>query len=221
MGLFLVEMEVEYEGKEYREFLKLCLEECEHAKERKEAGATKHFFKKVGERKFYMVMDLPAEDIDTAMFTHPMMKQNGDKVRVNITPLIPYETFASFVDKTLGKEDHEKPVTAPVERAGIFYWLKFDVEYPGKSQEDLFNVWSKEAAAAIGAKSKGIVVDLWKSVARRQVHALLCVDSPDMLDDISLSLPIMQMMGDTVHIECSSLRTHDSILKCFKGKLDG
>ena len=37
------------------------------------------------------------------------------------------------------------------------------------SQEDLFKVWAEEAKAALGAKKKGTVVDLWKVVAERKV----------------------------------------------------
>ena len=220
MGLFLVELEVEYEGKEYREFLKLCLDECEHAAENAKAGITKHFFKKVGERKFFIVMDLAPDALDQAMFNSPMMKHNGEKVKVQVTPLIPYETFASFIDKSLGKDNAEKPITAPVLREGIFYWIKFKVDYPGKSQEDLFKIWSQEAVAGLGAKSQGLATDVWKSVGKREIHILGCVDTPDMLDDISLNLPMMQIMGDSVHIECSSLRSPDSFVKFLKAKLD-
>ena len=50
-------------------------------------------------------------------------------------------------------------------------WLSFDIIIIilGMSQEDLFKVWAEEAKAALGAKKKGTVVDLWKVVGERKV----------------------------------------------------
>ena len=72
------------------------------------------------------------------------------------------------------------------------YLLDFNVEYPATmTQHDLFEIWSREADAALGAEGAGVVVDLWKCVGERRVVAVVDVDGPDTLDGILLDLPIM------------------------------
>jgi len=45
----------------------------------------------------------------------------------------------------------------------MLFHLDFRVEYSAEmSQNDLFDIWSEEAAAAVGAKKAGVVVDLGK-----------------------------------------------------------
>jgi muconolactone delta-isomerase len=92
----------------------------------------------------------------------------------------------------------------------MLYLLDFQVEYPANmSQKDLFALWSKEAEAAMGAKKAGIVVDLWKCAGERRVIAVVDVDSPDTLDRILFTLPIMQEMGQHVQVKVTSLRPYE------------
>ncbi len=92
----------------------------------------------------------------------------------------------------------------------MLYHLDFQVEYPANmTQKDLFSIWSKEADAALGAKAAGIVVDLWKCVGERRVIAIVNVNSPDELDQITLTLPIMQEMGQHVTIKVTPLRRYE------------
>jgi muconolactone D-isomerase len=92
----------------------------------------------------------------------------------------------------------------------MLYFLDFQVEYPANmTQKDLFSIWSKEAEAALGAKQAGIVVDLWKCVGERRVIAIVNVDSPDTLDQITLTLPIMKEMGQHVTIKVTPLRRYE------------
>ena len=53
----------------------------------------------------------------------------------------------------------------------VVFFIFFPIS--GMTQEDLFKIWSEEAEAALGAKKKGIVLDLWKVVAQRKVRSLL------------------------------------------------
>jgi muconolactone D-isomerase len=76
-------------------------------------------------------------------------------------------------------------------------------------QQGLFKVWAEEAEAALGAKSAGVVVDLWKVVGERRVIAVVNVESPDMLDQILFDLPIMQKMGHLVQVDVKSLRRYE------------
>lgn len=92
----------------------------------------------------------------------------------------------------------------------MLYHLDFRVEYAADmSQNDLFTIWQEEAQTALGAKEKGIIVDLWKCVGMRRVIAIVDVPSPDVLDQILLDLPIMKRMGQHVQVEVVSLRRYE------------
>ena len=92
----------------------------------------------------------------------------------------------------------------------MLFHLDFNVEYPGTmSQQELFAIWAEEAKAALGAKEAGVVVDLWKCVGQRRVIAVVDVASPDMLDQISLDLPIMKQHGQHIHITVTPLRRYE------------
>jgi muconolactone D-isomerase len=102
----------------------------------------------------------------------------------------------------------------------MLYHLDFNVEYGADmSQNDLFDIWSREADVAIGAKEAGVVVDLWKCVGERRVIAIVKVDSPDMLDQILLDLPIMKEMGQHVHVEVTALRRYEDFAADVKERL--
>ncbi|MDJ0599298.1 MAG: muconolactone Delta-isomerase family protein [Crocosphaera sp.] len=92
----------------------------------------------------------------------------------------------------------------------MLYLLDFQVEYGSTmTQKDLFSVWSQEAKAALNAKKAGVVVDLWKCVGERRVIAIVNVESPDMLDQILFTLPIMKAMGQYVKVKVTSLRRYE------------
>ena len=92
----------------------------------------------------------------------------------------------------------------------MLYLLDFQVEYgPNMTQTDLFSIWSKEAETALEAKKAGVVVDIWKCVGERRVIAIFYVDSPDILDQILFTLPIMKAMGQYVNVKVTSLRRYE------------
>lgn len=92
----------------------------------------------------------------------------------------------------------------------MLYFLDFKVEYPpNMTQKGLFSIWSEEAEAALAAKKAGMVVDLWKCVGERRIIAILDVDSPDTLDQITFTLPIMKKMGQHVTIKVTPLRHYE------------
>ena len=102
----------------------------------------------------------------------------------------------------------------------MLFHLDFNVEYPATmSQKDLFAIWAREAEAALGAKEAGVVVDLWKCVGQRRVVAVVDVDSPDTLDQISFDLPIMQEHGQHIHITVTALRRYEDFAADVKERL--
>ena len=50
---------------------------------------------------------------------------------------------------------------------------------------------------------------LWKCVWERRVIAIFNVDSPDILDQILFTLPIMKAMGQYVNVKVTSLRRYE------------
>lgn len=102
----------------------------------------------------------------------------------------------------------------------MLYHLDFQVEYSASmTQKDLFTIWSKEADVALNAKSQGVVVDLWKCVGTRRVIAIVDVDSPDILDQILLDLPIMKEMGQHVQLQVTPLRKYEDFATDLKTRL--
>ncbi len=102
----------------------------------------------------------------------------------------------------------------------MLYHLDFQIEYSvSMSQQDLFTIWAEEADAALGAKEKGVIVDLWKCVGMRRVIAILEVFSPDTLDQILFDLPIMRQMGQHVHVSVTSLRRYEDFATDVKARL--
>lgn len=103
----------------------------------------------------------------------------------------------------------------------MLYHLDFQVEYSAQmSQQDLFKIWSEEAKVALDAKSKGVVIDLWKCVGMRRVIVIVDVDSPDTLDQILFDLPIMKKMGQHVQIKVTSLRSYEDFANDVNSRLN-
>jgi muconolactone D-isomerase len=86
-------------------------------------------------------------------------------------------------------------------------------------QQDLFRIWAAEADVAVGAKEAGVIVDLWKCVGERRVIAVVNVESPDMLDQILLDLPIMKEMGQYVQVKTTALRRYEDFAADVKARL--
>lgn len=104
----------------------------------------------------------------------------------------------------------------------MLYHLEFTVEYGvDMRQQDLFDIWSEEAEAALNAKQAGAVQDLFKVAGERRVIAILDVDGPDTLDQITFDLPIMKRMGQHVKIRVSPLRRYEDFASDVRDRLSG
>lgn len=104
----------------------------------------------------------------------------------------------------------------------MLFHLEFTVGYgAAMSQQDLFRIWVEEAKAALGAKDAGVVVDLWKAVGMRKVFAVVNVDSPDTLDQISFDLPIMKDMGQHVDIKVTAIRRYEDFAADVGQRFEG
>jgi muconolactone D-isomerase len=102
----------------------------------------------------------------------------------------------------------------------MLYLADFHIEYPASmSQKEFFSIWVGEAEAALGAKKAGVVIDLWKCVGTRRVVALVNVNSPDMLDQIVLDLPIMKEHGQHVRLDVTPLRRFEDFAADLRSRL--
>lgn len=103
----------------------------------------------------------------------------------------------------------------------MLYHLDFRIDYPASmSQKEFFSIWVRECEAALGAKKAGLIVDVWKCVGSRRVVAVVNVDSPDMLDQILLDLPIMKEHGQHVGIDITPLRRYEDFAADVKKRLE-
>ncbi len=101
----------------------------------------------------------------------------------------------------------------------MLFHLDFQVGYSANmTQNDLFDIWTEEASAALGAKEAGVVVDLWKVVGERNVIAIVNVESHEMLDQILLDLPIMRRMGQHVQVNVRAIRTYEGFASDVKDR---
>ena len=84
---------------------------------------------------FILVIEADSpEKVDKLSFELPIMKEMGDQVQIEVTPIMPYHAFANFLYGSVGEEKAAKTHDASIDptKEGIFYWLIFNVEYAGE-----------------------------------------------------------------------------------------
>ena len=102
----------------------------------------------------------------------------------------------------------------------MLYHVDFHIEYPASmSQKDFFSIWAREAEAALGAKKAGVVIDIWTVWASACI-AVANVDSPDMLTNFLLDLPIMKEHGQHVQVDVTPLRRFEDFATDVKKRLE-
>ncbi|RUS91428.1 hypothetical protein EGW08_000752 [Elysia chlorotica] len=129
------------------------------------------------------------------------------EVEVTCQPIISYESFAR---RCLEVDEHLTGVNSGTLAKEGLYWLEFNIDYQGKSTDELINVWKKEAEAVLTSRHKeGTLIELYKVVAERKVHAFINTLDPEQLDSLALQLPIMKENGASVKINCKALQLMD------------
>ncbi len=71
--------------------------------------------------------------------------------------------------------------------SNMLYFAKVRVDPKDMSIDELWDIWEKEADAAISAKEAGKIVALYKVAGQRRVLAILDVDSHDEMDRIMMA----------------------------------
>ncbi|GFO03787.1 hypothetical protein PoB_003029200 [Plakobranchus ocellatus] len=125
-------------------------------------------------------------------------------VDVQCQPIVSYENFAR---RCLEVDEHlTGPNSGTLAKEGL-YWLEFSIEYPGKSTDELINIWRKEAEAVLTARFKeGTPIELYKVVAERKVHVFINTLDPEHIDNLALQLPIMKENGAHTLLKCRALQ---------------
>ena len=77
-----------------------------------------------------MKADSP-DEIDRLSFQQPLSKEMGDHVHTEVTPLRSYEGLATDLNKKVTGDETTFEVLPTVPKPGNFYWITFNVEYPG------------------------------------------------------------------------------------------
>ena len=105
--LYHLDFRVEYpDNMNQQELFALWSEEADVALQAKEAGIVVDLWKCVGTRRVIAIVDVPTPDtLDQILLDLPIMKKNGQKVQIEVTPLRKYEDFAADIKAILNNQE--------------------------------------------------------------------------------------------------------------------
>ena len=105
--LYHLDFHVEYpDNMNQQELFALWSEEADVALQAKEAGIVVDLWKCVGTRRVLVIVDVPTPDtLDKILLDLPIMKKNGQKVQIEVTPLRKYEDFAADIKARLNNQE--------------------------------------------------------------------------------------------------------------------
>jgi muconolactone D-isomerase len=101
--LFLLDFHVEYPAEmTQKDLFTIWAHEAEVVLSAKESGAVVDLWKCVGTRRVVAVVNVDDHDtLDRILLDLPIMKENGQCVQIEVTPLRRYEDFAADVKQRL------------------------------------------------------------------------------------------------------------------------
>jgi muconolactone delta-isomerase len=101
--LYHVDFHFEYPASmSQKDFFSIWAKEAEAALGAKKAGLVVNVWKCVGSRRVIVVADVDSPDtLDQLLLDLPIMKEHGQHVQVDVTPLRRFEDFAADVKKRL------------------------------------------------------------------------------------------------------------------------
>jgi muconolactone D-isomerase len=105
--LYHLDFHVEYpDDMNQQELFAIWSEEADTALQAKQVGIIVDLWKCIGTRRVIVIVDVPTPDIlDQILLDLPIMKKNGQKVQVEVTPLRKYEDFAADIKARLNKTE--------------------------------------------------------------------------------------------------------------------
>lgn len=101
--LFLLDFHVEYPAHmSQKDLFEIWAREAEGALAAKQAGVVVDLWKCVGARRVVAVINVDSHDtLDQITLDLPIMKEHGQHVHIDVTPLRRYEDFAADVKKRI------------------------------------------------------------------------------------------------------------------------
>lgn len=101
--LYHLDFRVDYpEDMNQQELFRIWSEEADAALAAKASGIVVDLWKCIGTRRVIVIVDVPTPDLlDQILLDLPIMKQNGQNIKVEVTPLRRYEDFAADVKARL------------------------------------------------------------------------------------------------------------------------
>jgi muconolactone D-isomerase len=101
--LYLLDFHIEYPATmTQKDLFAIWTREAEAALGAKKAGVVIDLWKCVGSRRVVAVVNVDSPDtLDQILFDLPIMKEHGQHVQIDVTPLRRYEDFAADVKKRI------------------------------------------------------------------------------------------------------------------------
>jgi muconolactone delta-isomerase len=105
--LYHLDFHVEYpDNMNQQQLFAMWSEEADVALQAKQAGIIVDLWKCIGTRRVIAIVDVPTPDtLDQILLDLPIMKKNGQKVQLEITPLRKYEGFAADIKARLNNQE--------------------------------------------------------------------------------------------------------------------
>jgi muconolactone delta-isomerase len=102
------------------------------------------------------------------------------------------------------------------------FFVRFDVQQPtDMSNQELLEIWDREADAALGAMDAGAVTHLWKVSGQRVVVGVLEMPDAESVDRALAGLPIIKEMGGAVKTEVLPIYEYRTFAGDLKEQLRG
>ncbi|BDB99939.1 muconolactone Delta-isomerase [Saccharolobus caldissimus] len=99
----------------------------------------------------------------------------------------------------------------------MLFLLWFKVKQPESiTQKQLMDIWKREAEAALPAVKAGKIKGLYKVSGRREVVAIIDVNSHEELDEILETLPIIRELGHSVTVEVAAIHPYENFYELIK-----
>jgi len=99
----------------------------------------------------------------------------------------------------------------------MLFLLWFKVSQPIQfTQKQLMEIWKKEAEAALSAVKASKIKGLYKVSGKREVVAIVDVNSHEELDQILETLPITKEMGHSVSVEVHAIHPYENFYELIK-----
>jgi muconolactone delta-isomerase len=102
------------------------------------------------------------------------------------------------------------------------FLIRFDIQQlETVSNQELIEIWDREADAALGAMDAGAVTHLWKVAGQRAVVGILELPDAESVDRALAGLPIVKEMGAGVKTEVLPIYDYRTFAEDLKKAVNG